>query len=453
METGKKDAKGRAILKGPRGGEFVLSTTGKKIAPVVNSDMKLARDITKKALNKARSDEVIATGGRTGEENAMGRPIFRGPRGRAYVITASGSKVAPAKGRKAAKPAPAKPVALKPVPTTETGQQNAVKRIAMAWKKKVNDRAKPMRKKNYTKNKFLMAAPKLKVHLTEMDGFGEQAYHDFPFDIETARGPRINSGAVVAPREDNFRQLDYLVDQVGYLRGLSMHDLITVMGYTNHSHFWLTPFQRDGKVFSRFPDVNKGGSSVVPMWSQFDIIVSSGYDVLKHNAPAAVRDLLNQYDSLSNADRYLAYTFAVNENYVTKDTYKLMLQLYVADLTRIIYAAPTSKQPIIVYRGTDHDIYKGVKGNIFKSTQFMSTAYLPKHAMQYSRGKKGILTRITLPPGKPSLFIAPVNRYGSHGEYEIVLPPGDFEITGRAKKTQVFTDKFVASRVTDLVML
>ncbi|AGE59837.1 PBCV-specific basic adaptor domain-containing protein [Acanthocystis turfacea Chlorella virus TN603.4.2] len=450
MDTGKKDAKGRPILKGPRGGEYVLSTTGKKVAPVVNSDMKLARAITKKALNKVRSEEVIKTGGKLDEENALGRPIFRGPLGGRYVITASGSKVPPAKGRKAAKAAPA-PAKL--VPATESGQQNAVKRIAMAWKKKVNDRAKPMRKKNYTKNKFLMAAPKLKVHLTEMDGFGDQSYHDFPFDIETARGPRINSGSVVAPRENNFRQIDYLVDQVEYLRGLSMHDLITVMGYTNHSHFWLGPFQREGKVFSRFPDVNKGGSSTVPMWSQFDIIVSSGYDVLKPNAPAAVRDLMNQYDKLSNADRYLAYTFAVNENYVTKDSYSLMLKLYVADLTRIIYAAPTSKQPLIVYRGTDHDIYKGVKGNIFKSTQFMSTAYLPKHAMQYARGKNGILTRVTIPPGKPSLFIAPVNKYGEHGEYEIVLPPGDFEITGRSKKTQVFTDKFITSKVTDLKML
>ncbi|AGE60169.1 PBCV-specific basic adaptor domain-containing protein [Acanthocystis turfacea Chlorella virus WI0606] len=450
MDTGKKDAKGRVILKGPRGGEFVLSATGKKVAPVINSDMKLARAVTKKALNKVRSEEVIKTGGRTGEENAMGRPIFRGPRGRAYVITASGSKVAPAKGRK---PAPEKPVVKTPVPTTESGQQDAVKRIAMAWKKKVNDRAKPMRKKNYTKNKFIMAAPKLKVHLTEMDGFGDQSYHDFPFDIETARGPRINSGAVVAPRENNFRQVDYLVDQVEYLRGLSMHDLITVLGYTNHSHFWLGPFQREGKVFSRFPDVNKGGSSTIPMWSQFDIIASSGYDVLKPNAPASVRDLMNQYETLSNADRYLAYTFAVNENYVTKDSYSLMLQLYVADLTRIIYAAPVSKQPLVVYRGTDHDIYKGVKGDIFKSTQFMSTAYLPKHAMQYARGKNGLLTRVTIPPGKPSLFIAPVNKYGAHGEYEIVLPPGNFEITGRSKKTQVFTNKFVASKVTDLVMM
>jgi hypothetical protein len=168
----------------------------------------------------------------------------------------------------------------------------------------------------------------------------------------------------------------------------------------------------------------------------------------------AVKSLMDQYNTLSNADRYLAYTFVVNENFVTKESYKLMLQMYVIDFTRIIREAPTSTEPIIVYRGTDHDIYKNIKGNIFKSTQFMSAAYLPRHAMQYARGKNGVLTRITIPPGKPSLFIAPVNKYGAHGEYEIVLPPGDFEILGRSKKTQVFIDnKFVSARVTDLKML
>jgi hypothetical protein len=59
-----------------------------------------------------------------------------------------------------------------------------------------------------------------------------------------------------------------------------------------------------------------------------------------------------------------------------------------------------------------------------------------------------------IPPGQPSLFIAPVNKFGQHGEYEIVLPPCSFEILSRAKKTQVFTgDKFEFARVTDLKML
>ena len=49
VDTGRTDAKGRPILKGPRGGEFVMSSSGKKVAPVINADMKLARGITKAA--------------------------------------------------------------------------------------------------------------------------------------------------------------------------------------------------------------------------------------------------------------------------------------------------------------------------------------------------------------------------------------------------------------------
>ncbi|AGE50114.1 PBCV-specific basic adaptor domain-containing protein [Acanthocystis turfacea Chlorella virus Canal-1] len=33
--TGKKDAKGRAIFKGPRGGEFVKSSSGRRVKPAV----------------------------------------------------------------------------------------------------------------------------------------------------------------------------------------------------------------------------------------------------------------------------------------------------------------------------------------------------------------------------------------------------------------------------------
>jgi hypothetical protein len=452
VDTGRTDAKGRPILKGPRGGEFVMSSSGKKVAPVINADMKLARGITKAALNKVRHEDVLKTGGRIGEQNALGRDIFRGPLGRQYVITASGKKAPPAKGRKGApeKPAPEKPAPEKPAPVAK--EQNVVRRIAMEWKKKVNDRAKPMRKDNFKRNTFKMMVPK--IYLSALNGFTNIKYEDFPFDIVTARGPRVNSKAVIAPQEKNFVHVDYLVDQIKYLRGLSIYDLVTILSYTNHSHFWLGPFQRTGKVFSRFPDVNRTTSTIIPMWSQFDIIVSSGYDVLKPNPPMAVKSLMEQYNALSNADRYLAYTFAVNENFVTKESYKLMLQMYVIDLGRIIREAPKSTEPIIVYRGTDHDIYKNIKGNIFKSTQFMSTAYLPKHAMTYSRGKNGVLTRIVIPPGKPSLFVAPLNRYGQHGEYEIVLLPGDFEITGRTKKTQVFVGStFISAKVTDLKML
>jgi hypothetical protein len=388
--------------------------------------------------------------------------VFENSKGRTYVKGDGGKRVYVKKLFTPKSPIPvlknASKEALPPATTLASGtrgvgnkENESVKRIAMAWKKKVNDRMKPMRKKNYTRNTFDMIAPKL--HINSATGFKNKKYTNFPFPVNTARGNRINSGAVIAPREKNFRHVDYLADQVDYLRALSLHDLLTVMSYTNHSHFWLGPFQRSGTVFSSLPTEQKSGM-VLPMWSQFDTIISAGYDVMKPKAPGMLRSSAETYTSLDIGDKYWFYTFLVVEKYISKDTYKLMLQMYVNDLTRIIMAAPTSKEAITVYRGTSTDVYKKVTGRVFKSTQFTSTAYLPKHAKQYARGKSGLLTRIMIPPGQPSLFIAPVNKFGQHGEYEIVLPPCSFEILSRAKKTQVFTgDKFEFARVTDLKML
>jgi hypothetical protein len=47
--TGKKDAKGRVIFKGPRGGEFVMTSAGKKGKPSVGR-------ITKKQLEAKAKD-------------------------------------------------------------------------------------------------------------------------------------------------------------------------------------------------------------------------------------------------------------------------------------------------------------------------------------------------------------------------------------------------------------
>jgi hypothetical protein len=445
-ETGKVDAKKRKVFENSKGRTYVRGDGGKRVYVKKLFTPKSPMPVLKNAPKEALPPATTLTPGskETGKVDAKKRKVFENSKGRTYVKGDGGKRVYV---KKLFTPA----TTLTPGTRGAGNKENeSVKRIAMAWKKKVNDRMKPMRKKNYTRNTFDMIAPKL--HINSATGFKNKKYTNFPFPVNTARGNRINSGAVIAPREKNFRQVDYLADQVDYLRALSLHDLLTVMSYTNHSHFWLGPFQRSGTVFSNLPSEQKSGM-VLPMWSQFDTIVSAGYDVMNPKAPEMLRSSAETYTSLDIGEKYWFYTFLVVEKYISKDTYKLMLQMYVNDLTRIIMAAPTSKEAITVYRGTSTDVYKQVKGRVFKSTQFTSTAYLPKQAMRYA-GKRGILARITIPPGQPSLFIAPVNKFGQHGEYEIVLPPCSFEILGRAKKTQVFSgDKFEIARVTDLKML
>lgn len=76
--TGRKDAKGRTIWKGPRGGEFVRTPDGRKRVPA-----------------KGRGNRSTAATN-TGDRNARGRTIFRGPRGGIFVLLPSGRKTRPA---------------------------------------------------------------------------------------------------------------------------------------------------------------------------------------------------------------------------------------------------------------------------------------------------------------------------------------------------------------------
>ena len=52
--TGKKDAKGRIIFKGPRGGEFVKSSSGRRVKPAVGRVSSKALREKAKALSAKR---------------------------------------------------------------------------------------------------------------------------------------------------------------------------------------------------------------------------------------------------------------------------------------------------------------------------------------------------------------------------------------------------------------
>ena len=54
--TGKKDAKGRAIYKGPRGGEFVKSSSGRRVKPAVGRVSSKALREKAQALSAKRVD-------------------------------------------------------------------------------------------------------------------------------------------------------------------------------------------------------------------------------------------------------------------------------------------------------------------------------------------------------------------------------------------------------------
>jgi hypothetical protein len=56
VNTGKKDAKNRVIFKGPRGGEFVLTSSGRKAKPAVGRVTKKQLEAKAKNLSAKRVD-------------------------------------------------------------------------------------------------------------------------------------------------------------------------------------------------------------------------------------------------------------------------------------------------------------------------------------------------------------------------------------------------------------
>lgn len=86
LDTGNRNTKGRSIMRGPRGGLYVV-VDGKRRAPAGSR---------RRAPREPREREPA---GNTGDRNTKGRPIMRGPRGGLYVVV-DGKRRAPAGSRR-----------------------------------------------------------------------------------------------------------------------------------------------------------------------------------------------------------------------------------------------------------------------------------------------------------------------------------------------------------------
>ncbi|AAC96461.3 hypothetical protein PBCV1_A092/093L [Paramecium bursaria Chlorella virus 1] len=429
------NSKGREILTGPRGGKYVIGPTGKKI-PV-------------KTVEKSKANKSTSPMTETGKINAKKRVVYKDSKGRTYVKP--GDKKIYVKKLFTPKIETKREIIREPVIPPVQNKNAVVRKVAKIWKQKVNNRLKPLRKgRNYDPNVFEMVAPKINIQATNTGAF-KKVYSNFIFPIQTAKGKRIDSRAVVATQKNNIRHVDYLADQTDYLKNMNIYDLMTVAAYTHYSHWWLGPYQRSGRILVQFSKFRQ--DMIFPLFPQMESIIDAGYDVLKPNKVAEFKPYITAFtESKTIVDKYFIYISLAQENVFSNEALKLALQMYVNDFTRIINDSPPVTKPLVVYRGISTDVLK--KGSVFKSNQFTSTAYNIEQAVKYSTGNPPHLQRITISRGKHALFIAPVNKFGSYGEYEIVLPPCDFEITGRNRKMKVLVNgRFKNFRVTDLKML
>ena len=105
------------------------------------------------------------------------------------------------------------------------------------------------------------------------------------------------------------------------------------------------------------------------------------------------------------------------------------LELYKADLTRIIEAAPRPTREIVVYRGVETTEYlddirlRYGPGRPFKPVDFQSTSLKAKSAFGFADQHEGAIIQLRIKPGTPCVYLAPLSHFQFYREQEILLPP------------------------------
>lgn len=260
-------------------------------------------------------------------------------------------------------------------------------------------------------------------------------------DVKVYNSPMVNDGTMVATRASDI-DLDWFKRQDTYVKNLSDYDFWTAQAHTHLSHMWIGPFLYRGTVPTYLPT---GAPHIVPLWPQIRKLILDGV----YTSEGHYFWVDRFKESTSESARYNLYKS--NTRNIPPPIMKRALEMYRADLRRIIAGAPKSRKKMILYRGASFDIFRSTKGHWHNLESFCSAAYDLNHALSYERGT---LQRITVLPGTPVLLVAGMNQWGYAGEYEIMVNLGTkYLIRSRAVKRIIWTGyRRKTTRVTDVTI-
>jgi len=220
---------------------------------------------------------------------------------------------------------------------------------------------------------------------------------------------KLNEGNLVQNNARSKVSQAWLRKQAAYIKGLSDYDFKTLLAYTLNSSLWVGQYERTGKLpnisnyhtfnYSVLNAANKKKAMRDPNW------------VTKPLVPQ-IRKILN--DPSANVQR-------VKKN---NSLHRKALDMYRADLHRIIRNAPALPANLIVYRGLGTDPFKGSVGAIHRIKGFSSSSYHSSWGTYYMRGSDPILQRIKLLRGTHVIAASIVNPWESRGQGEIIINSG-----------------------------
>ena len=460
---------GRVILTGPRGGEYVLNASGRKIrkfkrapaappaaAPPAAASPKNIKG--RKIFTDAKGEYVLGPSGRkvrkftrprvatpvarspaappNAPKNTKGRVIYKGPKGGEYVLGPGGRKIYKFT-RGAAPPKPMTPPAAAAPSPPKLGMSGVSKKVT----NKLHTVIRNIRRRE----SYIFPVKKtttVKHNYIKFNSSGEmkRAPKQITTTINTYDFPVTNRKVVLAHHPTNFDP-EWFRAQSDYVNSLNEYDYMTLSAYTVQSHTWIGPYLLRGTVGR--PIIHRTGM-MTPLFPQFVFTDLIRLTRLSTTDPhiAIMRD-----PKASVAQKYKAYIRYLP----TMDTQvlEMCLKKYKDDLKRIIDGAPPVKKTIYVYRGTSRDIFAGAPGHVHTMKSFSSTAFNIKHAGIYA--SSGFM-RIALRPGTRAILAAGVNQWDARGEYEIILNIGTrFYISKRNVKRAVpIARGYPMQRVTDV---
>jgi hypothetical protein len=198
---------------------------------------------------------------------------------------------------------------------------------------------------------------------------------------------------VVATRSENH-DVDWIRRQVAYISKLPFADLLTVVSAANSTQSWLIPYMWSGALPTGLTLTGLCLRGPCPLFPQLSGAVG-----------------IRARDSATLA-AYKAYKLKCATNGFAPSEVKAAMDRYIADLRRIIAAAPPVSRPMVLYRGWTRGVLEGLPGSEHVSTQFLATSFDVKIAIMYAaqQGSDGVIHRIRVEPGTRGLLVEVVSR-------------------------------------------
>ena len=416
--TGKVDAKGRRVFTDTKGRTYVKGYGGKKV-----------KKVYVKKLFTPKPSPVVAVGGRSS-------PVT------------NTVKVGNTKERRVFTP---KSMTTSNVGKRRNGKMGSTdtvsKKYAQLWKSKVDARLNPS-KEGIVTDSVQVEMPI--IRLLNNSRALKRSEKIIKIPLTFRKGGAVDSRDIVNMRKNNIDPT-WFQAQIKYLKTLSDYEIWTVAAYTHHSSAWIGKYQRTGdlKKLPRFEQ-----EMPFPLFPQFTVLIDSGYDPMKTTKNTKEDPLLVKFKTTKDlTEKYMVYVVMANKNMFSQKALELAVKMYIHDLKRIIVASPPVRHNMVVYRGVNKNVFEDENNSVVDSPYFSSTAYNPHYATEFAHNGR-YLQRIRIPPGKHVLFLAPLNMFGKAGEYEILLPPCQFKVTGISRKMKVGHDEHNSFyKVTDLTMV